>query len=722
MAFFLHKEKCLFRFLFFASHSPMFPHLKCLVLIIIAVFGCAVHTTAHQLTPAASLERFKRAEQAVAARAHRVVGSKLELTFTSRVADKTTFYVFSPTNSDGFLILAADDLAPEILGYAPNGNFDPNHLPDNFKYWLGELDRQISLAIESNTPLFSSTQHTTAAHAAPRKNIDPLLPCQWGQAAPYNDECPIIEGTRAYTGCVATAMAQIMFYHKYPANFDWEAMLHRHFPNSPARSNASVAQLMHACGQSIDMKYGIDGSSALSQVVMPALYRHFGYDGRGRYCPRYMYNDNEWTELLYTELAAARPIYYSGATSTTGHAFVIDGYEGGLFHVNWGWDGMCDGYYTVTGVDPLHPKEQGIGGSPVDEGFANQQDCIVGIQPPQGENVASICVVNTASNYQVYDVNGQQTDDFRIGAEGNIGTVGKFINLSNFNTDVYFGVKFVNQLTNRTFYTSVEDAHFYRLNIEQGTDIYPFTTANVPKGIYYIYPVVRSTSTSPWTDVELRPQTKIPYINIGSFNPSVSPAELACSTASLELQECADHTVAVTLSDVCNVAYDNFNFFGDITLGIYDSDEQLLEVLEADCTTIPATQLLPFEHLYPEPLTISATLPATLTDGHYLLTPMARHQYSTEWACFGTYFTSDGSYDMGLYHDILLDIENGTIRLRDAHGNDTDQNNASVPVVPLRPASALRSYSIDGRPSATHQGGIILTPSGTTYTKRLWQN
>lgn len=700
----------------------MLTHHKFLAIVVIAAFGCAPHTTARQLTPAASLERFNRTEQAATAKARRAAGSRLKHVFTSSAAGNATFYVFSPADSEGFVILAADDLAPEMLGYAPSGTFDPDHLPDGLRYWLGELDRQISLAIDCNTPLYSSIQETAhaAPHAAPRKDIAPLLTCQWGQDAPYNDECPIIKGSRAYTGCVATAMAQIMFYHKYPASFDWQAMLNRHSPYSPQSSNAAVAQLMHACGQSINMDYGTDSSGALSQVVMPALYSHFDYDGRGHYRPRYMYADNEWTELLYNEVANGRPVYYSGATSITGHAFVIDGYEGGLFHVNWGWDGMCDGYYNVTGLDPLHPKDQGIGGSPVDEGFAYQQDCIVGIQPPQGDNAAPICVVNTDKAYQVYDFNGQQTTDFNSGTDGTIGTVGKFISLSNSNNDVYFGVKFVNQLTNRSICTTTEDAHFYRLNIEQGTDVYPFTTVSVPKGIYNVYPVVRYDPSDPWTDVELRPQTKIPYINIGGFVPSVSPAELACSSAYLNLQDCTERTASVVLDNVCNVTYDNVNFFGDIALGIYDSDEQLLEILEADRTTIPVADLLPFESFYPSPITLSANLPGNLTDGHYLLTPMARHQYSTEWTCLGTYFTSDNSYDMGLYHDIQLDIEGGNIRLRDAHGNDTN-NNAGIPNAPTISDPALRSYSIDGRPAAKTQGGIIVTRYGTSGTKRLQQ-
>lgn len=685
--------------------------------LLLAAFTCwATNISARQLTPAASLERFRLAEHA-AARANGASTAKLKLSHTSKVGDEATFYVFSATNEDGFIILAADDLAPELLGYVPHGSFDANSLPPGFKYWTEELDRQIALAIKSNTPLYSSTQQVAVAHHAPQRiTIPPLVTSQWGQSHPYNDECPVIDGQHCYTGCVATAMAQIMYTHKYPAEkFSWSTMLDKYSSHSSAAANAAVAQLMHACGQAVNMSYGLEASGAESEQVMPALFKTFNYDGSGRYCPRYMYDDNEWTDLLYTELAAGRPIYYSGATSTSGHAFVLDGYDNGMFHINWGWDGMCDGYYNVTGIDPLHPKEQGAGGSIVDEGFTAQQVCITGIQSPKGDNSAPFCIVNTTKHYQVCGFNGAQATDFTVGAPGTIVSTGKFINLTNTVTDVYLGVKFVNQLNNLVYYTCDSDAHLYNLNIEAGTAEYPFTTAGIPKGIYYVYPVARATPSDKWTEVELRPDTKVPYINIGNYTPQDLVAELACTAMRLNLDDCSGRTVSVTLEDVYNVAYDQVNFFGDVALCICDDDEQTIEVLNG-CWTLPITTPLLFECRYPQPITISTDIPASIPDGHYLLIPVALHKYSSEWIYMGTYF-NNGDYDIGIYQNVELIVEGGNVRLRDAHGNDTDDYHAGLQ--PVRLSSEEEAYTLDGRPAAQGQHGLKIVRKGKTYTKSL---
>lgn len=696
----------------------MYLRLKHLALVLAGAFITATPTSARQLTPAASLERFNLAAHAATSKVRHAVGAKPKLCYTSRVEGRTTYYVFSAAGSEGFVILAADDLAPELLGYVPNGKFDSNSLPDGLKYWLSELDREISLAIENDIPLSSSTQQApTASHAAPRKHIDPLLPSRWGQSAPYNNDCPIINGKHAYTGCVATAMAQIMYYHKYPADFDWDAMLDSYNYSSSDRSDAAVAELMHACGSSINMNYGEEGSGAPSQNVMPALFKTFNYDGTGRYCPRYAYDDNEWTDLLYAELAAGRPVYYSGATSTVGHAFVLDGYDDGLFHINWGWDGMCDGYYAVTGIDPLHPKDHGIGGSAVDEGYVSNQDCIVGIRPSVGENNAPLCVFNSGKHYLVYASNGAQTTTFPANATGTIVSTGKFVNVTNVMTDVYFGLKYVNILNNRTYYTGVEDAHFYNLNIGDGTNDFAFTTAGVPEGVYSAYPVVRSSSTGKWSEVELRHGTLTPSLNIGAKTPDVSPAELVCADFRLNVANCNEFTISTTLNDVYNVAYDEVNFFGDIALGIYDETDELVAVLSDECSTISIEDRLAFEKSYPAPLVVCATIPSSLPDGNYMLSPMALHRYSNEWACVGSYYRADDTYDMGEYHNIRLTVKGDEVYVSDEFGNGTALGTGIHSAVIQSAAS--RVYGIDGRPSVHSRRGSIIVGTDGSRTKRI---
>jgi hypothetical protein len=322
----------------------------------------------------------------------------LKKTQTSK--KEATYFVFNVNDDKGFVIVSGDDRTAPIIGYTTEGNYDENELPENFKSWIQAFSDQIEAL--DNTHVTSSS-NAVATHSA----IAPLLATKWNQSSPYNNKCPLYQGENCVTGCVATAMAQIMNYHKWPQaactvipeytytlastkynmpalpsiTFDWSSMKDTY---SETDNGDAVATLMLYCGQSVKMTYTTSGSGASDNSVRSALRDYFGYDSNIQYLNRINYKMDEWDQLVYKELENARPIYYSGQSSGGGHAFVCDGYDGkGYYHINWGWGGYCDGYFKL---ELMNPDGSGIGGSTTADGYTGLQSIITGIQKPTGKD------------------------------------------------------------------------------------------------------------------------------------------------------------------------------------------------------------------------------------------------------------------------------------------------------------------------------------------------
>lgn len=299
------------------------------------------------------------------------------------------------TSEQGYVIASADDLAEPVLGYADSpGAFSYDALPPAMKWWLEEYALQIDAARRAAPQArFAATQRPV------RERIDPIVRTKWNQSAPYNDLCPVIGSKTAPTGCVATAMAQVINHHKYPAKgrgahsytyngvtssfdfggttFDWANMADTYDDNSTEAQKSAVATLMRACGVSVDMMYGASSSGAYSADVSPALIRYFGYSRSSQYLQRNNFGLYEWEDTIYGSLKRNHPLYYAGAGSGGAHAFVVDGYRGdGYFHLNWGWGGSSDGYFLLTALDP---GSLGIGGG--SGGFNRGQSAIVDLVP-----------------------------------------------------------------------------------------------------------------------------------------------------------------------------------------------------------------------------------------------------------------------------------------------------------------------------------------------------
>ncbi len=329
-------------------------------------------------------------------------GTSMKLSFSMQTQKgEPAVYIFDRPASSGYLIVSADDTATPLLGYADSGSFDANNMPPQLEWWLSEYASQIDYASANGIK-------NTYAPIANKKEIAPLVKTKWNQGTPYNNLCPSVNNVKCPSGCVATAMAQVMKFWNYPEvgtgrvtatlpsggtgegfinlaqkPFDWNNMIDSYsgYDYTNKQGNA-VATLMQAAGYAAKMNYAPGGSGALSINAAISLSKNFKYNPNIQYLQRLYFNASEWNEIVYNELAAGRPILYGGQSTSVGHEFVCDGYDGnGYFHFNWGWGGMSDGYFIL---DALNPNSVGTGGG-AGGGYNSRQDIIIGIQPSSEE-------------------------------------------------------------------------------------------------------------------------------------------------------------------------------------------------------------------------------------------------------------------------------------------------------------------------------------------------
>ncbi len=413
--------------------------------------------------------------------------------------DNGLLYVVSSGDNAGYVMVAGDDVVSNpVLGYSTGGEFDYGTAPDNLKWWIGEYARMIEYAAEHGMAVAETPKFDTS--------LDPMIKTHWNQDYPYNNLCPWLdEGYRGYTGCVATAMAQVMKYHEWPeqgtgshtytdpycgqtlsANFGettyrWDLMPNDYDGSWTDEQIEAVATLMAHCGVAVEMMYQPDGSGAYSQDLPAAFVNYFGYAKDVIYLERDYYTQNEWIGMVKDELDAGRPLYYSGASSSSGHAFVLDGYNtDGYFHVNWGWGAYLDGYFLIATLDP--GDSQGIGGSV--DGYAYSQGAIFNMHRPTGNETVT----------PDFRMSGLTLSDGATSAETVKGSsfyfyINKVINyqpLASFGG--YFGIAFEddNGETVLSFYTEVA-------NIDYGTgyEFYPVKVTipeDIADGHYKAYP------------------------------------------------------------------------------------------------------------------------------------------------------------------------------------------------------------------------------------------
>jgi len=420
------------------------------------------------------------------------------------------YFVFNVGQEEGFVVVSGEDCTPAILGYADSGSFDPETCPASVKSFLQGYAEEIQW-LRNNSQ--SATRLNVPRFINIKRAISPLLQTGWDQDEPYNNGCPIFlreENGHAVTGCVATAMAQIMRYHEWPTatkaeipaydcgttfqgydpihvasvpagtKLDWANMLYYYYGVESDEEYAAVATLMAAVGASVQMDYKNDangGSSASNSKVATALKTYFDYSPNVRYLHRADYLMDEWYEMLYNELKEGRPVMMGGRSSGTGHAFVVDGYSSDdYFHINWGWGGYCNGYFLLSVANP--GSTQGAGATRTPDGYSQDQDAIVGIEPNKGQTpmvmarmVSELISVSgneiTSSYYS--QVEGKNTFDIGLGYIKSDGSI-----------------------------QPIEGYTTQELDYHYGSAGWPFPVKGLSDGTYKILPVSKLSSDAEW--------------------------------------------------------------------------------------------------------------------------------------------------------------------------------------------------------------------------------
>ncbi len=418
----------------------------------------------------------------------------------------------------GYVLVGADDRLPEVLGYGDNGNFDADNASPAFRYWMQCYAEELE-AVSSQQSVISDQQSVISSQrAALPKAVEPLMTCTWNQSAPYNDFAPYYNdnGGKSVTGCVATAMAQVMYYHKHPAigtgshsyywictepvgktatlsanfggtTYQWDKMLDSYRSGYTTEQAAAVATLMYHCGVSIDMGYG-SSSGAYTEKVPAALKEYFGYDANYQCIKKVMYPADSLNSIIYAELSAQRPVIVSGSNDEGGHAFVTDGCDKkGYFHINWGWGGSNDGYYLLTALNP--GKSQGIGGTT--KGYNKGTTFFIGLQPSKsGTPKAVPQMATTTISVSANEVNRNASFTVSIAKLQNYGLTnftGSY-GVALYDEDETKLVKILKQVDNYTL-----KAGYYRTSAAELSCTVPAKTA-VANGTYHLCAVYKDAN------------------------------------------------------------------------------------------------------------------------------------------------------------------------------------------------------------------------------------
>jgi hypothetical protein len=280
----------------------------------------------------------------------------------------------------GYVLVSATDAAIPVPGYSLDGYYSHTNQPPAMAAWIAGYELQIREIIEESLPADDAInsewnallQYNPAVKTAVT-GVEPLLPSTWDQGSRYNDLCPEDSngpGGHVYAGCVATAMSQVMYYWRYPlsgigshgyqssygylfvdfaeAVYDYEQMRNEIGPES----NYEMAELQYHAGVSVDMMYSSSGSGAYSFDAANSLKQYFGYSDQLSLRQKNSYSNQEWAQLLISNIDNGWPMYYNGYGSG-GHAFNVDGYQGSdYFHFNWGWSGSYNGYFYLNNLNP----------------------------------------------------------------------------------------------------------------------------------------------------------------------------------------------------------------------------------------------------------------------------------------------------------------------------------------------------------------------------------
>lgn len=558
------------------------------------------------------------------------------LAYTAQIGGEVQFYVFNNAatsatadEGNGFVIIGGDKRARQILGYCDHGSFDYETAPDNFKWWLSQYQGQIHEAIQNNAVVMSEEEQQqahTVRRSAARTQIKDLISTKWDQGNPYNKIVktlrPGAKNGDLVTGCVATAMAQVMKKWNHPrqgagtytytsttlsitptvnfgeTTYKWVDMLTDYSGEYTVTQADAVATLMYHAGVSVDMDYNDSrsgGSGAYSRKVAPALYTFFEYDKSALRVIRDYYTDEEWEDLVYSELSEGRPLIYGGhdPIGGGGHSFICHGYDAttDFYSFNWGWSGYCDGLYPLVGTGALQPNGNGIGGAGEEAAYTGDQDIIINLMPNHDGDY-SLNILSYTIPTLVINEEQTATAEVDINTENDLRLYCQPWNQSAVAKQFQVGVMLRDVLTGECSYSATTQN--YELPVSKRfTDFYiQISTSSLSQnGKYEVYPVYRANEKSPWQKMRFKvASATIPMINI-TGGTQAELRDITFTTESTSLPE----------RQTMQITHDKY-YDGTVTYTSIDksvatvSETGLITALKEGTTTITAsgTASLPY--------------------------------------------------------------------------------------------------------------------------------
>lgn len=570
------------------------------------------------------------------------------------------FYIFNAVNGNGFVIVSANDNAIPILGYSMENSFQIENMPPNLKYWLEGYEQEIQNAdyVRCSNEIRSDWGMLLAGEPLPVKsttNVTPLLTTHWDQSWPYNLSCPYDYDAEdnTLTGCVATAMAQVLKYWEYPqigtgshtyidpnygmqsVNFEtgiaWNEMLNDYSTSTSytLMQASAISSLMYMCGVSVDMNYGVYGSGISNFIneygLLPlpcpetALKTYFNYSDNLEGISKSDFTSAQWISILKNELDSGRVMLYTGhdANNTSAHAFVCDGYSNNNnFHFNWGWSGNCDGYYSINNLAP------GSGGSGSGNGnYTYGQQAIIHITPsnqvvhPNYDLVMNSTLTTTDTSY-LFGPNHPVTINCAVANTGNATFNGYLVALV---SDLHGNI--VAEINSS--YTTISPNHYVNksFTVQGGLPLGP--------GRYFAIITSATNLNDPTTSRIVK--DNINNINFASFSIHYS-ADIE-TYSDFDLSEdivYSGQTLTVNVSPANATSYD---YSGAISVALLSLTGSYIQTLQDTTFATP----IPAMSYAPNGIDFTGTI--TAPAGDYMLTLRYKPQGSSYWIYAGsTYY------------------------------------------------------------------------------------
>ena len=443
--------------------------------------------------------------------------------------ESSYYYIFNVGNDEGFVIVSGDDRTEQILGYSDSGSFDEENMPEPLKEWLDGYAKEMESIIEVDANEYESLSPRRAQEKT-KKSIAPMTTSKWASGYPFNLQTPLASYGHTPVGCSPVAFAQLIYYHRAnnPAKstavlpyysskvtFDWNNMLDEYISGKYNTTQANaVANLMIYTGRSLSTNYS-NGSTTSKSSMLSALPTYFGFDKSIALIDRDYYSADDWDNIIYNELANGRPVLHNGLSTSAGHTFIVDGYDSnGLFHINWGWAGLYDGYFLLSVTNRY--SQNSIQLSTVLKptfSYNRSQSALIYLSPLKlgsgncGNGFLSSTITNASSSSITCSyVNQSGLDGKYLMGLGCVGKDGKIISLIQANNDYAS----LNNTASVSKTVSLSSSHFKNKGLD--------------KGKYVVFPIYKKFGDTEWHSCQYNKNAHLDVIfdGVSSISTSLS--------------------------------------------------------------------------------------------------------------------------------------------------------------------------------------------------------